>query len=227
MADTPVTSAPTTPLVNIPAHYDSVYYNKPNCKSVMVHSNPSSFLHSGFQAILCFHAQTVFPVHLGLPKLDSYQDKVFLQVSPEDQPFVLQSQVASGLGMLINTTEYLILLQFIQKEWTRLSSKLNQQLKTMKEGSQPIFITGRLSFYNQGLAVFKTNVSSRLVFKAWIESSDPKGAIHCCLEKKVELMDAVEFLMLPMESLATLAHDTTGLQAMISNWAYYKSLAKK
>lgn len=226
MANTPVTSS-TSAISAIPNHFDSVYYNKPDCKSVLVHSQSSSFTHPGFQAILCFHSQPLLPAHLGLPKLDNYDNKVFLQVAYEDQPFILQSLVAPGQWMQINITEYLILLQFINKEWTRLSSKLNYQLKTMREGAEPIFISGRLMFYNHGSSYFKTNLSSRLVLKAWIESGDTKGSINCCLEKKVDHCDAVELMTLPMESLHTLSQDTVGIKAMTDILAYYKSRIKK
>ena len=65
------------------------------------------------------------------------------------------------------------------------------------------------------------------MFKAWIESGDAKGTIHCCLEKKVDNFDAVEILMLPMESLVTLAQDAIGMKAMTDILGYYKSRAKE
>lgn len=228
MAKTPVTSATApAPTLAIPKHYDVVYYNKPDCKSVLVHSCSSSFSQAGFQAIVCFHSQPFLPSHLGLPKMNNYQDTVFLQVADEDQPFILQSQVAPGQWMQINITEYLILLQFVQKEWPRLSGKLNCQLKAMREGNEPVFISGRLTFYNHGSSYFKTNLSSRLVFKAWIESGDVKGTIHCCLEKKVDYCEAVELMILPIESVLMLAQDAIGMKAMTDILAYYKSHAKE
>jgi len=223
---TPVTSTQGT-VFAIPSHYDIVYYNKPDCKSVLVHSYSSSFKEAGFQAILCFHSQPFIPAHLGLPEMKHYEDMAFLQVAVADQPFVLQSQVAPGQWMQITITEYLILLQFIAKEWARIAAKLNYQLKTMREGAEPIHISGRLVFYNHGSSYFKTNLSSRLLLKAWIESGDVTGTIHCCLEKKVDYCDAVELMTLPMESLTTMAQDASGMKAMTEILAYYKSRGKK
>jgi len=217
--------APVTPFV-IPSHFESVFYNKPACKSVLVHSCPSSFKQAGIQAVLCFHSKPILPDHLGLPPMNNYEDTVFLQTSAEDQPFILQTDVASGQWMQINITEYLILLQYIEKEWIRLSLKLDHQLKAMREGTEPLYISGRLAFYNHGSSNFRTNLSSRLVFKAWIDSGDPRSIIHCCLEKKMENGQASEVMMLPMESLVKIAQDTNGMKAIVDIWTYYKSRIK-
>ena len=91
-------SVALTPFV-IPSVFDSVYYNKPDLQSVLVHAFSSSFTFAGLQAILCFHPAPILPSHLGLPQLDSYEDKVFLQVAAEDQPFLLQSAMANGKAM--------------------------------------------------------------------------------------------------------------------------------
>ena len=230
MMNKTATSSPAqgvvTPFV-VPLAFDSVYYNKPDTKSLLAHSYSSSFTHPGLQAILCFYSNPIIPSHLGLPHLDNYEDKVFLQVASEDQPFLLQTHAAHGQSMQINVTEYLILLQFVQKEWSRLESKLRYQLKTMRQGTDPISITGHLVFYNNGSSHFKTSLSSRLGLKAWIESGDDKAAIHACLEKKLDGADAFEWMPLPMESLATLAKDTIGFKAMTDMLAYYKSNWKK
>ena len=211
----------------VPSTFDSVYYNKPDTKSLLVHSYSSSFTHQGLQAVLCFYSNPIVPSHIGLPSLDNYEDKVFLQVASEDQPFLLQTHAVRGQSMQINVTEYLILLQFVQKDWTRLESKLRYQLKTMRQGTDPISITGHLVFYNNGSSHFKTSLSSRLVLKAWIESGDDKGTIHACLEKTLDGADGTEWLPLPMESLVTLAKDTVGFKSMTDMLAYYKSNWKK
>jgi hypothetical protein len=226
--DAATTSLETVLPFVVPSTFDSVYYNKPDTKSLLMHSLASSYTQPGFQAILCFYSKPIVPCHLGLPPLDNYEDKVFLQVASESQPFLLHTQVAHGQSMQINVTEYLILLQFIQKEWSRLESKLQYQLTTMRQGTDPIHITARLVFYNNGSSIFKTNLSSRLVFKAWIESGDPKGTIHAGLEKKMDGADAgTEWMPLPMESLVTLAKDAVGFKALTKMLAYYKSHLKK
>ena len=219
-------SVPGTPFV-IPSVFDSVYYNKPDLQSVLVHAYSSSFTHAGLQAILCFHPAPILPSHLGLPQLDSYEDKVFLQMAAEDQLFLLQSVVAQGKALQINVMEYLILLQFVAKEWPRLESKLDSQLTAMHEGTDPINITGHLVFYNHGSSFFKTNISSRLLFKAWIDSSHDKKIVFACLEKKSDLFDGMEQMSLPMSSLLTMAQDTAGVKTMIDILAYYKSRMRK
>ncbi len=212
----------------VPPVFDSVYYNKPDPKSLLVHSYSSSYTFPGFQAVLCFHSNPVLPSHLGLPSMDNYEDKVFLQVADNDQPFLLQTNAPQGQAMQINITEYLILLQFVQKEWPRLESKLQHQLVAMHEGTDPIYISGHLVFYNHGLSYFKTSLSSRLVLKAWISSGTTKGIIHSCLEKKLDnSSEGIEQMVLPMESIVTLANDAVGFKVLTDMLAYYKSRVKK
>ena len=215
------------PTFVIPPVFDSAYYNKPDLQSVLVHSFSSSFTFAGLQAVLCFHPLPILPSHLGLPPLDSYEDRVFLQAAAQDQPFLLQTQAADGHTLQINITEYLILLQFVAKEWPRLESKLDCQLTAMQEGTDPINITGHLVFYNHGSSFFRTNVSSRLIFKAWIDSSQEKNTIQACLEKKLDYSDGVEQMPLPMNSLLAMAQDALGIKVMTDILAYYKSRMKK
>jgi len=224
-----MTSTPKPTPFTIPSHSDAVLYNRPDLKSVLVHSQPSSYKQYGFRAILCFDSKPLIPTHLGLPELDNYEDKVFLQVAGENQGFILQSQQAPHHWMMeINTTDYIVLLQFINREWNLLTSKLNYQLKMMREGTEPIRISNQLAFYNHGSSYFKTNISSHLVLKAWIESGDGKGIIHCCLEKMTNHGGGPEeFMILPMESLTTLAQDALGMKAMTDILVYYKSRVKK
>lgn len=215
-------SVQVTPFI-IPPVFDSVFYNKPDLQSLLVHSYSSSFTHAGLQAIVCFHPVPILPSHLGLPRLDSYEDKVFLQVAAEDQPFLLQSAAAHGQTLQINVTEYLILLQFVANEWTRLESKLKHQKQSMQEGTDPINITGHLVFYNHGSSFFKTNLSSRLIFKAWIDSSCNNKMAYASLEKKADSADGKEHMLLPMNSLLTIAQDTVGIKILADILAYYKN----
>ena len=211
----------------IPPVFDSLYYNKPDLQSVLVHSYSSSFTFAGLQAVLCFHPQPILPSHLGLPHLETYEDKVFLQAATQDQPFLLQTHAANGQSLQINITEYLILLQFVAKEWPRLESKLDCQLTAMQEGTDPINITGHLVFYNHGSSFFRTNLSSRLIFKAWIDSHQDQKMIHACLEKKSDFSDNVEQMPLPMNSLLTMAQDALGMKILSEMMAYYKSRMRK
>ena len=219
-------SVQVTPFV-IPPIFDSAFYNKPDIQSVLVHSFSSSFTFAGLQAVLCYHPLPILPSHLGLPLLDSYEDKVFLQVAAEDQPFLLQTHAADGQTLQINITEYLILLQFVAKEWPRLESKLESQLTAMKEGTDPVNITGHLVFYNHGSSFFKTQLSSRLLFKAWIESNEEKKIIHAYLEKKSDFSDRTEQMPLPMNSLLAMAQDVLGVKVLTEIMAYYKSRMKR
>ena len=86
----PPTTAPSS--FSIPSVFDPVFYNVPDAHSVLVHAVSSSTDEPGFQAIICLHPRPDLPAHLGLPPQSNYEDKAFLQVAPEHQPFLLQSQ---------------------------------------------------------------------------------------------------------------------------------------
>ena len=202
-------SSPTQHLVlfTVPPVYDAVFYNKPDAHSVLVHACGSSSVEWGFQAIICFHSRPILPSHLGLPPMSSYEDRVFLQVASENKPFIRQCEALSSQAMQINVTEYLILLQFVANEWSRLQSKLNSQLATMREGTDPVYITSHLLFYNHGSSHYRVSLSSRLVLKAWIDSRDTKPLVRVCLEKK-------------WTSIATAAAATTMEIAKKCNWPW-------
>ena len=94
----------------------------------------------------------------------------------------------------------------------------------MMEGTDPIFISGYLMFYNHGSCHYKASLSSRLVFKARVESQTPKTCIKAWLELTT---GSVQEMVLPMNSLQALAQDTNGLKTLTELFAYYKSRTRK
>lgn len=218
----------SSPSFVIPAVFDAIYYNTPDVHSVLVHSISSSSEEDGIQAILCLHPRPDLPSHLGLPVSSNYEEKAFLQVASANQPFIQQSQVPRTHSMLITVTEYLILLQFIENDWPRLESKLESQLTTMREGTDPIYLTGHLMFYNHGSSHFRASLSSRLVFAAQVESRNPAGKVKAWLERR-PLLDQNDYqeMMLPMKSLVQMLQDKAGLKALVDQMAAYKMRSRK
>lgn len=215
----------------VPGVYDAVFYSTPDAQSLLLHAVASSSEEEGFQAIICFHPRPHLPSHLGLPVLSSYEDKAFLQVSLENTPFMLQSQAPKTHAMQVTVTEYLILLQFVGHEWPRLQSKLNSQLLTMREGTDPVFMSGHLMFYNHGASHFRVSLSSRLTFRACVESRDPAQKIKTWLERR-PLSDAngdssSQEMALPMSALTILTQDTNGVKALVEQMAAYKNRSRK
>lgn len=216
----------------VPGVFDASFFNKPDAHSLLVHTVSSSADEEGFQAIVCLHSTPDRPAHLGLPVLPSYEDKAFLQVACENQPFLLQSQTPKTHAMQVTVTEYLILLQFVGNEWPRLQSKLNNQLITMREGTDPVYMTGYLMFYNHGSSHFQVSLSSRLMFKACIESRDPHHKIKTWLERRL-ISDGnstdsnIHEMTLPIHALSTLSQDTLGVKTLVDHLASYKSRSRK
>lgn len=214
----------------IPAIFDASYYNTPDIHSLIVHSMPSSADDEGFQAILSFHARPNIPVHLGLPSLPSYEEKAFLQVSPANTPFIFQTHVARTHAMLVTVTEYLILLQFVINDWPRLKSKLDSQLATMREATDPVYMSGHLMFYSHGSSHFRASLSSRLVFRASVDSHDPTSKLKTWLERRSPSADSESYqeLHLPMDTLSLLVQqDATGFISIVDQMAAYKSRSRK
>ena len=220
-----------TPSFQVPGVYDPVFYNQPDSHSVLVHACSSSSVEGGFQAIVCFFSKPDLPSHLGLPLLSNYEDKVFLQMAKKDQPFLLYSQVPRGQSLQITVTEYLILLQFVAHEWPRLKSKLKSQLVTMREGTDPVYISGHLVFYNHGSCHYRVSLSSRLVFRAKMESREEDNVPKTWLERKQDANTNSachdQEMSLPMESLGLLANDSVGIKALTDYMANYKSRSRK
>lgn len=218
----------TSPLFVVPPVFDARYFNAPDPQSVLVHAIPSGADDEGFQAILCLHPRPDLPSHLGVPVSSNYEEKAFLQVSLANSMFVQQTQAHRANSMQITVTEYLILLNFIENEWPRLSSKLESQLITMREGTDPIYITGYLTFYNHGSSHFRVSLSSRLSFAACIESRDSKKKIKAWLERR-PLSDQNDYqeMVLPMPSLVLLTQDTAGMKALVEQMSAYKSRSRK
>lgn len=212
----------------IPPVFDAVYYTTPNPESVLVHAIPSGSDDEGFQAILCLHPEPNLPPHLGLPALTTYEEKAFLQVSVPGSSFVQQVHANRACSMQITVTEYLILLHFIESEWPRLHAKLESQLTTMREGTDPIYMTGYLTFYKHGSSHFRVSLSSRLSFVACIESTTSDSTIKAWLERR-PLSDQNDYqeMVLPMQSLALLIQDAAGMKVLVEQMTAYKSRSRK
>jgi len=230
----PQSSSPRSngsPAFTIPGVYDASFYNTPDAQSLMLHAVASSSEEEGFQSIICFHPRPHLPAHLGMPVLSNYEDKAFLQVGVENTPFHLQSQAPKSHSMQVTVTEYLIMLQFVGHEWPRLKSKLQSQLTTMREGTDPVFISGHLMFYNHGASHYRVSLSSRLTFRACVESRDPEQNIKTWLERRSHT-DAtsdspIQEMALPMNALTILSQDVNGVQTLVDQMAAYKNRSRK
>lgn len=235
----------------IPAAYDSSFSNQPDLYSVLVHALPSSFNEAGFQAVVVLHPKSTIPQDFGIPSTaKGHEETAFLMTAPKTQPFVLYHQAPRALVMQISVTEYLTLLTFLGKEWPRVQSKLTHQMKTMKEGSEPISIAPHLSFYGHGSCHFRISLSHRLTFKAKAESRHLKESetnVKAWLELKdlhlnaaavaaispstspaaSDAIRAHQEFVLPLEALSTLVQDQRGVKTLTDLVATYKSQTRK
>lgn len=219
----------TTPVFVVPPVFNAAYFNTPDPQSVLVHAVSSSSEDEGFQAVICLHPQPDLPSHLGLPSLTNYEEKAFLQVSPVNEPFIYQSHASPANVMQITVTEYLILLHFIEHEWPRLHSKLESQLTTMREGTDPVYMTGHLMFYNHGSSHFRVSFSSRLAFAACIQSRHLEHGIKAWLERRPlsDIHEDYQEMVLPMKSLVVLTQDAASVKVLLEQMAIYKSRFRK
>jgi hypothetical protein len=168
------------------------------------------------------------------------EESVFLTVAPRSQPFLMYTQAPKALTMQISITEYLTLMSFVNKEWSRLCLKLEVRLDTMRENSEPVAVAGFLSFFSHGQCHYQVQISSRLCFKVRADSRTPKekGAIKAWLELKSPSGSSSGLegsgagstnreLVLPMSALTILAQDTSSYNALVDLVATYKSKSRK
>ena len=216
---------------SIPPAFDAAFFNQPDASSVIVHSCESSYRSGGFQAILCLSPKPEIPAHLGLPALNSYEDLAFLQVAPRNQHFLPVSTASRSLTLQASVVEYLTLMNFVAGEWPRLLSKFKNQLKTMREGKEPMPITGNLTFYSHGHCFYRISLSSRLIFKAKVDSrmSKEDDSVRCWLELKKggSNSNSPQEFVLAMESVLLLAKDTNAIKALADIVDNYKRKSRK
>ena len=234
MADAGVTAVSH---YSVPAAYDATMQNQPDTHSVLVHALPSSFKEPGFQAVIILHPNSSLPSHLGLvaPSSSSgsprFEETAFLMTVNKTQPFVMYSQASKSQVMQISITEYLTLLMFVGKEWSRLESKLANRAKAMKDGNEPITVTNHLSFYNDGCCLYRTCLSPRLVFKAKGDSKMKRNedCVSAWLEHRIghgSNSSLVEY-SLPMKTLSSMAQDTLSINALVDHVTMYKNRSRK
>jgi hypothetical protein len=99
----------------------------------------------------------------------------------------------------------------------------------MREGTDPVFISGHLMFYNHGASHYRVSLSSRLSFKACVESRDPEQKIKTWLEKRslTEANNDAQDMALPMNALTILSQDVNGVQTLVDQMAAYKNRSRK
>jgi hypothetical protein len=232
---------------SIPSAYDATMENQPDAQSVLVHAMPSSFKDAGFQAVIILHPKSSIPPHLGLVSGGTtgggrLEETAFLMTVNKTQPFIMYNQAAKSQVLQISIVEYLTLLLFVGKEYSRLESKLLSRAKAMRDGNEPVTVTGHLSFYNDGCCVYRTSLSHRLVFKAKADSKKAKDEDCVCawLEQRhghgggggssssssSNNNSLVEY-NLPMKTLSALAQDVASVNALIDHVTAYKSQSRK
>ena len=85
--------------------------NTPDKTTTFVHFLDSTTTERGLRAAICLDKQPRIPAHLGLPKLDSYADTVFIQLAQRSEMFVCYNDPSA---QILQTTfkEYIGLLHF-------------------------------------------------------------------------------------------------------------------
>jgi len=225
---------------SIPAAYDASLQNKPDSYSVLVHSRQSSLNHGGFQAVIVLHPKSDIPSHLGLSggggsssssSSNRLEETAHLMTAGKNQPFVSYGQAPRASVMLLTVTEYLTLLTWVQREWTRLAAKLAERAKSMRESDEPITVAGHLSFYSHGSCHYRISLSPRLTFRARSDSrlTRDEESVRAWLELRSggDNKGSIHELSLPMDALSFLAGEECSVSALVEAVADYKSRSRK
>ncbi len=89
--------------------------NTPDQTTTFLHFLDNTTVERGFRAAICLDKQPVTPTNLGLPKMDSYADAVFLQLAQWSEMFVRYDD-PNARTLQINFKEYIGLLHFFRNE---------------------------------------------------------------------------------------------------------------
>jgi hypothetical protein len=197
--------------------------NMPDQTTTFLHFLDSTSVERGFRAAICLDKQPIIPANLGLPKMDSYTDAVFLQLAQRGKMF-LRYNDPSARTLQINFKEYIGLLHFFHNEWPALESQLFSQARQMRSTEDPIFINPHLVFHHHGSTKYKAKLGSRLLFKARIDSKDP---VHDRIHVWLEMLDNGGSIELPFCVMAELACGRSTIHFLATLREKYKGLSRK
>jgi len=215
----------------VPSAYDTTLVNQPDGQSVLVHALSSSHKDMGWQAVIVLHPKTVTPPHLGLPVASNgvrLEETAFLMTSLPNEPFIRYDQAPKATTMQISVTEYLTLLSFFVKDWSRLRSKLESQTDKMRENRDPVIISPCLSFYSHGCSLYSTALSPRLVLKIKADSKKPTKNdqfLTGWLEQRVS--NQWQELGLALPALTALGQNTHTVKTLTDLVTQYKNGLRK
>lgn len=217
---------------SVPAAYDPSLIHLPDCQSVLVHAIPSSHKEGGIQAVILLHPKTFVPPHLGLPSPSSSnirpEETAFLLTSSPNEPFVRFDQAPKDCTAQISVTEYLTLLQFFVKDWSRLHSKLEMDTQKMKDNRDPVAISQHLSFFSHGCCLYSIALSPRLVLKIKADSRKPlKDGEYLSgwLEQRVG--NRWQEFVLALPAVIALSHNTHAVATLSDIVTQYKNKSRK
>jgi len=212
----------------VPVAYDPSLVNQPDGQSVLVHSLPSSHKDLGSQAVIVLHPKSLLPSHLGLSHLTRVEETCFLTTSSKNEPFVMFHQAPKGTTLQISVCEYLTLLNFFTKEWSRLRAKLETQTDKMREGKDPVAISSHLSFYSHGCILYTVAISPRLTLKIQADSRKPAKDdefLAGWLEQRSG--NHQQECVMALQALATLSQHTHAIKTLTDAVSSYKNRSRK
>jgi len=199
--------------------------NTPDKTTTFLHFVDSTTVERGFRAAICLDKQPIIPANLGLPKMDSYADAVFLQLAQRGEMFVRYDD-PNARTLQINFKEYIGLLHFFRNEWPALESKLFCQARQMRTTEDAIYINPQLVFHHHGSTEYEAKLGSRLLFKARIDSKDP---VHDRIHVWLELLDGGGggSIELPFRVLSELACGSNTMHYLATLRERYKGSSRK
>lgn len=205
--------------------------------TVLVHELESSVNMHGFRAVIISqraamhyfkNPNTSIPAHLGIPQADHLSHlsgKVYIQIAHYNERFVAHADASNKI--IINVDEYLDLYNFFHHDWPKVVSKIKFNIRSMREGTQPIRLTNHLYFYNNGYTIYKTTLGQKLLFRARSDSQDKMMDRVTCWIKyaDVTLPHSNSQLELPVNTLHDMFSDKRALDLLTAH--VYKDVRQK
>ena len=183
----------------------SHFFKKPNSDAVLVHSYPATPQEHGVQALIVCRPSETSSAIVGLPN-SSAGKLVYLQVSSRSQCFVSHDAAPNACELPLDV--YLSILQFFAEDFARLETKINMEIKSMRERNALVNIEPGLEFLGGGFCIFQHffNADTVLEVRAESKSANDDFFVHLTVGKKS--------LQLYVRALQTLAANLPTLKKL-------------
>ena len=163
------------------------FKNYPDPSASIICEFPAGENNSGFQAIIV-RSRTDSHISFGQLPNCTVTDNVFVQTTPRGQCFVKFSEAKTRTRMSLSALICIIEF-FSSADWSRVESKINLQMATMREKSSLVTVEPYISFVSCGHCQYEAFFENGYAIKARADSKDLSNKIYVWVETPSDRID--------------------------------------